>query len=595
MTVSLSPLKPKDALAYFRQKGLRTSFAYQDVWQDEHAKAFTVAKAMSMDILTDIRDALDTAMAEGKTFEQFRKELAPILQAKGWWGRKEMVDPLTGEKKLVQLGSDRRLRVIFNTNMRTAYNVGNWQRSWATRASFPYLIYHHADGLRFPRPEHQAWDGVCLPIEHPFWKTHYPQCAWGCKCSTESVSKQMLIDRKLSVTKDADIARFPMKEYVNPRTGEVSQVEQGIDPAWNYNPGQSPLKGLTPRPAPPTPGAPPPAVPPQPPADLAKPSTTPAPATKPAETAAPAAEVQPAAKPIETAVDGFLKVFDAAAQDKIVTDRTGWPLPIGRDLFTTTDGRLRSPQSALVPWLPVVGRALKEYDQVAWHWRPPAVPSFQPAEIRAVLDDAQRGVDSRLVARFGKVQDWLVKVAKEHGQALQDFDYSLPASEARHILLRHGDAVLEAGRKQVAVTPADIEGLPDLVTRASHVIFGRVTNKGLPAVIFITQKADLVYLVVMEVRARRWQLAAKTMRKYPAIADVNRAIGSVGPNVLNGGGADDGIVDIAALGKAVTKLPREELVRRYSKRLDKFLITVDFARDTWTYDVQPAKAPLKRP
>ena len=44
--LSLKPLPPKEAIAYFRKKGLKKSFAWQDVWQEEHAKAFTVAKAM---------------------------------------------------------------------------------------------------------------------------------------------------------------------------------------------------------------------------------------------------------------------------------------------------------------------------------------------------------------------------------------------------------------------------------------------------------------------------------------------------------------------------------------------------------------------
>jgi hypothetical protein len=59
-------------------------------------------------------------LAEGITFEQFRKDLAPLLVQKGWWGRAEMEDPLiAGEIKNVQLGSTRWLKVIYDTNKRT--------------------------------------------------------------------------------------------------------------------------------------------------------------------------------------------------------------------------------------------------------------------------------------------------------------------------------------------------------------------------------------------------------------------------------------------------------------------------------------------
>ena len=59
MNVVLTPLAPKGAIAYFRQKGLAKSFARQDIWQEEHGRAFTVAKAIQRDVLEDIRNAMD--------------------------------------------------------------------------------------------------------------------------------------------------------------------------------------------------------------------------------------------------------------------------------------------------------------------------------------------------------------------------------------------------------------------------------------------------------------------------------------------------------------------------------------------------------
>ena len=39
-------LIPRQALEYIRNKKLRPAFSYKDVWNEEHATAFTVAKAM---------------------------------------------------------------------------------------------------------------------------------------------------------------------------------------------------------------------------------------------------------------------------------------------------------------------------------------------------------------------------------------------------------------------------------------------------------------------------------------------------------------------------------------------------------------------
>ena len=68
-------LPPEEAIAYFRQKGFAFSWSWQDVWQEAHANAFTVAKAMKLDVLQDIRNAVDDAISKGTTFETFQKEL----------------------------------------------------------------------------------------------------------------------------------------------------------------------------------------------------------------------------------------------------------------------------------------------------------------------------------------------------------------------------------------------------------------------------------------------------------------------------------------------------------------------------------------
>lgn len=72
---------------------------------------FTAAKAMRLDILEDIRAAVDRAIADGWTFAEFQRRLEPLLRRKGWWGRRKEVDPRTGRRRTVPLGSARRLRV----------------------------------------------------------------------------------------------------------------------------------------------------------------------------------------------------------------------------------------------------------------------------------------------------------------------------------------------------------------------------------------------------------------------------------------------------------------------------------------------------
>ena len=52
-------LPPKQAVAYLQRKGFAFSWDWEELWQDAQAQAFTVAKVTRLDILQDIRDAVD--------------------------------------------------------------------------------------------------------------------------------------------------------------------------------------------------------------------------------------------------------------------------------------------------------------------------------------------------------------------------------------------------------------------------------------------------------------------------------------------------------------------------------------------------------
>lgn len=231
--LTLRLLPPQEAVDYFRQKGWRIGFNHQDVWRQEHQAAFTVAKAMQLDLLQDIRAAVDAGIAQGTTFATFLAELGPKLQAKGWWGFRSVQDPLTGEQIEAELGTPRRLKIIYDTNLRTAHAEGQWQRIQAARSTLPYLLYDHTTSP-WERAEHKAWDGLILPVDDPWWQRHMPVRAWGCKCRVIPLGPKQLarMGRSVGVAPDE-----VWREYTNTRTGETVRVPAGVDPAFSYPPG----------------------------------------------------------------------------------------------------------------------------------------------------------------------------------------------------------------------------------------------------------------------------------------------------------------------------------------------------------------------
>ena len=76
-------LKPAEALKYFKAKGLKVTKSWQELWQEAHAKAFTVAHCTKLDILKDLHKGLTEALNEGLSARDFIKRLTPILQSKG--------------------------------------------------------------------------------------------------------------------------------------------------------------------------------------------------------------------------------------------------------------------------------------------------------------------------------------------------------------------------------------------------------------------------------------------------------------------------------------------------------------------------------
>ena len=72
-------LTPVEAVQYFRAKGIAVTENWHELWQEAHARAFTVAGVAKRDLLQDIRGAVDTAIKEGRTERWFLNELAQIL------------------------------------------------------------------------------------------------------------------------------------------------------------------------------------------------------------------------------------------------------------------------------------------------------------------------------------------------------------------------------------------------------------------------------------------------------------------------------------------------------------------------------------
>lgn len=218
---------PEVALQWLQAKGLQVSASYGAMSASEQAAAFTIAKMADTDLLATVKASLEEALASGRPFNEWAQSIVPTLQAKGWWGTPGG-------------GTPARLQTIYRTNMMTAYSVGEWEQIQEQAEVAPYLLYDAIDDHR-TRPEHAAWDGTIRPVGDAFWRDHMPPNGFNCRCSVIQLSAEDLEELGLEVSAPPKVETYA---WTNPSTGKVQQVPKGIDPGFDFNPGQARLEQL---------------------------------------------------------------------------------------------------------------------------------------------------------------------------------------------------------------------------------------------------------------------------------------------------------------------------------------------------------------
>ncbi|AEM20707.1 putative F protein [Brachyspira intermedia PWS/A] len=195
-----------------------------------------------------MKESIEKAIENGETLEQFKKNLLPILYQKGWIGKQLIEDPITKEIKEVYIDTPSRLKTIYETNLRSAYMKGRFDRAYNSTLH-PYLMYRIGPSKNH-RKEHLEWDGLILDKNDPFWLSHNPPNGWGCKCYTVAISKarKEKYEKEGIPTADGDGQTKKIKvktqrpkieytTYINKRNGTISKVPKGVDPAFNFNQG----------------------------------------------------------------------------------------------------------------------------------------------------------------------------------------------------------------------------------------------------------------------------------------------------------------------------------------------------------------------
>ncbi|MDR5803412.1 PBECR2 nuclease fold domain-containing protein [Caballeronia sp. LZ001] len=353
-------LEPAEAIRYFESKGYVIGFRWQDVAAEAHARAFTVAGVMKIDVLQDVRAALDDALKSGSTLQTFKKQLSPVLERKGWLGKGMMVDDETGEIRGKRI-TPRRLDTIFRTNMQSAYMAGRYASQLEQTDSHPFWEYVAVLDNR-TRPAHRALAGAVYRFDDPFWQTFYPPNGYRCRCRvrtrtagyverngiTVRASTDRLVEVDQIVTRDGRTQRA--FAYRDPITGKNVLP----DPGFGANAGAQWRKPFTPPPLDTLPQSIPNGV------DL---PPLPSAARVRSEAILPA-DLEP-----EQYAQAFMRPFGAAIGAPVTfIDATGELLQINEWLFKDGAGHWKADKFNRGPYMALLADAVRDPDEIWLAW-----------------------------------------------------------------------------------------------------------------------------------------------------------------------------------------------------------------------------------
>jgi uncharacterized protein with gpF-like domain len=213
-----------DLVRFIEAKDPRAIERWNDLGPDEYARAFTAAGTAGRGVIDDLYYAYVDTLERGGTEADFAKAVIPTLQEKGWLG---------GDKRAIAP----RVHLIYDTNLRLARGAGQWDRIQKGKAALPYLRAITAQDTRVRRPphskhsDHRAWEGIILPVDHPFWTRYWVPLGFRCRCSIIPMTRSQLA-KSTGITSDAELAqreaRLGPPVFSAPGGGVFQQLSEAV-------------------------------------------------------------------------------------------------------------------------------------------------------------------------------------------------------------------------------------------------------------------------------------------------------------------------------------------------------------------------------
>jgi SPP1 gp7 family putative phage head morphogenesis protein len=171
------------AMAFIKSKPAVFQSVFQRMLPELRARAFVISGIESATVVQRIRDRL-ADLPQGADWNAIKRDVAGEL---GPWFEDPNAEPEVRAKQLA--AAERRSELLLRVHGFQAYQAVQHEVMVETMDAMPYWQYLTM-GDDAVRPEHAALNGIILPADSPFWKTHFPPWDWGCRCQAVAVGRE---------------------------------------------------------------------------------------------------------------------------------------------------------------------------------------------------------------------------------------------------------------------------------------------------------------------------------------------------------------------------------------------------------------------
>lgn len=188
---------PDEIVEYLKSKNIKITWNWQEQLKLIQDEVFTIAKVLDADLLQDIQESLIKNLAEGGSFDQFKKDIEPILEQKGYLTRSD--------------GSSWKLDLIYRQNLQNSFMKARYLEQVALKDTFPIMQYIAIDDSR-TTTVCRSLNGKIFYVNDKYTDVIYPPNHFRCRSRITSLTegqaaRKGFVPEKLTTKDTKEVAK----------------------------------------------------------------------------------------------------------------------------------------------------------------------------------------------------------------------------------------------------------------------------------------------------------------------------------------------------------------------------------------------------